>query len=230
MKINMKRASSKNTNSNENILRFPSVLIKLKYFRMKSFILIACLLLASAVKADVGFIPEVQNDSSEVPRLILGIGSGINSHHGLLGVHIEKPLGNQVGLFAASGLGGWGYKIGGGLSLYTKSPTSGISFTGGICYSTGLPEIVLDLNVQGGERRSVTLALLPLYNVHLQMNYNVALWRIVRLTFSLGYSYNRSMNFYQILSNHTITSSSYNVLKYMKPGGMMLGVSLGFAL
>jgi hypothetical protein len=197
---------------------------------MKKYILIACLLLSATVRADVDLLHQMHNDTSRVPTLIIGIGSGINSHHGLLGLHIEKPLGNQVGLFATSGLGGWGYKIGGGLSLYTKSPTSGISFTGGICYSTGLPEIVLDLDVQGGERRPVTLEMLPLYNVHLQMNYHIALWRIVRLTFSLGYSYNRSMNFYQILSNHTITSSSYELLKYLKPGGMTLGFTLGFAL
>jgi len=189
---------------------------------------------------EIETMPDKDNESSEVITrqarpidirdFYLGFGTGIN-YTGILAVTGEFNLIKNLSLLGTAGIGSWGYKILANLHYYNKFP-KGVFYSAGIGYSTGIPEIELELETSSGSTENVILELKPVVNIDIGIGYAIRLWRRGRLNLEIGYAIDvTSGNAYELKSGQPeLSDVSEKVMQVMKPGGFCIGLNLNFGL
>lgn len=155
----------------------------------------------------------------------IGFGTGINDG-GMLFAGIELPVFKAISIFANAGLGGWGWKLGGGLIYYPQHIPYKSGFSISYYTASGLNDYNMKLWVEpSGAEESVDIDLKRCGSVNLVYSYNLKVGRSSKFVFSGGYSIPVTTDPYEIKDKSVvITETSEQFLDYMQPGGLVVGV------
>lgn len=168
------------------------------------------------------------------PKSFFGIGTGLNSCQGLLGVQYEQVLGKRGSVFGAVGLGTWGMKASVGTRLYRQSPY-GSALAIQLLASTGANKVKNTLEVDNG----VSIAEQPVeYDVHTVYVLGISWfkgWQVRahnRINIELGYGIllsNPMDNNYSLRTpGVTLTRKSKDVINAVQPGGLIVSFAYCF--
>lgn len=164
----------------------------------------------------------------------VGLGLGINDNG--LAIGVELPVLPMFSIGGTAGLGGWGWKVGAGITYYPSHTPfkSGISVS---YYSaSGIDRVKQTLWVEpNGAEKDVYLKLHRVGTVNLVYSYNLKVGKASKFVFSGGYAIAVSNDpAYEILDNSqentVLTDYSENFMEFMKPGGLIVGVKFMFGI
>jgi hypothetical protein len=156
----------------------------------------------------------------------IGLGTGLNSYHGILGANLEVG-GEKAAVRFGAGLGTWGYKLGGGV-IIRKQP-AGWGFGIGLLRSTGLKDFKSTMETTSGTSE-VTLDLLAVSTLNLTAIKGVKVGNGDNLLYlEFGYSaYLGGATFYRVKDGSTLNDTGRQVMQALKPGGLVLGIAFRF--
>ncbi len=227
------------TNPGLNIINQPKYNVMIK---KQSFLILLLLLSSITVLTaqEIETLPDNDDESSEtitrqakpidVRDFYVGFGTGIN-YVGLLAITSEFNLYKNLSLLGTAGIGSWGYKILANVRYYNTFP-KGLFYGAGINYSTGFPEVNIELETTSGNEEEITVELEPVVNIDLGIGYAIRLWKRGRLNIQIGYSIDvTSGDAYKIKPGQPeISDDSEKVMQFMKPGGFHFGLNMNFGL
>jgi hypothetical protein len=164
---------------------------------------------------------EVQKEAQPI---FLGFGMGIND--GGLGVSIELPVLQTFSFFGNAGIGGWGWKLGGGIIYYPKHIPYKSSYSVSYYTASGLKDFKTNLWIEpNGVEESVDIDLYRAGTVNLVYSYNLKVGRSSKFVFSGGYAIPITNKPYKLHDETVVlTESSKQFLEFMQPGGVVIGV------
>ena len=160
----------------------------------------------------------------------IGFGLGINDYG--LGAGLEFPLNNKLNAYGNMGVGGWGYKLGVGVSYYPRQAPFGSAFNFGYSYALGLSDLETELEVApGNSTEEVLLDLNPVVTFNLFYSYSWTLGRRGKFSLSAGYAIPLKEEAYELKTpNIELNATSKAVLKIMQPGGFIIGLKFLFRI
>ncbi|NJO88422.1 MAG: hypothetical protein HC831_05230 [Chloroflexia bacterium] len=160
----------------------------------------------------------------------LGLGLGINDYG--LGVGLEIPLNHKLNTYGNIGVGGWGYKMGVGLSYFPRQAPFGGSFNIGYSHALGFKDFETELEVASSNTtQKVLLDLEPVGTINLFYTYSWTLGRTGKFSLSGGYAIPLEEDAYEVKTqNVKLSSTSKQVLEIMQPGGFILGLKFMFRI
>lgn len=163
-------------------------------------------------------------------KLYLDLGTGINANTSMLGGGVDYHLTQDISLNGGIGLlSSWGTKFYFGGKGYLKPCHKGWAFGAGVTYSTGLSNFTTKVEtVQGQEY--VELELLPQANVYASAYkyWGLGRGRKSRFYLQFGYSQPVTTKKFNQLSGPMITADYARVVRFISPGGLMIGLGFSF--
>ena len=176
--------------------------------------------------AQVYFNPDALTASRE-NNFYIGIASGVESFTGMIGLSLEAKVAKHFALYAGAGVGGWGYKVSGGVKLYKGFPYRW-AYCGSFSYASGLKDFKVRMETASGSRE-VLMDLLPCQTFNLSAQHH---WKIGngsnRFNIEFGLSFPFTKNAYTIKDGSVLTSESTMVMKILQPGRLMAGIGFSF--
>ncbi|MFN8259205.1 MAG: hypothetical protein U0W24_26180 [Bacteroidales bacterium] len=161
------------------------------------------------------------------PRVLFGLGISFNEYGA--GVGMEFPVAPRLSFLVNAGLGGWGWKLNGGMNLYFKQVPYQSSLSIGYSLASGLEDFKTELEVSGGTTETVVLDLYKISTINLVYNYNLKVGQASKFVFSAGVAFCLTSNPYDVQSQGiTLSSTSEQVLQMMQPGGLVAGIKFMF--
>lgn len=164
----------------------------------------------------------------------IGFGSGINNSSGILGANVEFNIPRNGAVFGAAGLGSWGFKVSGGARYYFHFPHKaaiglGYSYCTGLSNFTSNQEVI---NNSTGEisQQSVIMNLKPCGTINLTFLYFWKLGKHNRINIEAGYAVPTENTPYQVTSGQTLSTNSKAVMKFIQPGGFIIGAAFTFGV
>ena len=163
-------------------------------------------------------------------NIYLGLGLGINDNG--FGAVMEIPFSNHISGFGNVGIGGWGYKIGGGIIFYPKQTPYGSGFSIGYSLATGLDDFETELYVEpDDESQSVMLDLNNAATINIMYSYNWTLGNSGKFALCAGYAIPLLSKSYELKdSDVELNEMSEQVLQIMQPGGIIIGFKFMFGI
>lgn len=172
--------------------------------------------------------------SAQTPYIYLGPGMGINNYTGLLGSVFEVPIIPHFSAFMVGGLGGWGYKIGGGVLFYFREKEYlGSSFGLGVSNAFGLSNFETSLYLEGQEGlKPVVLNLYDAPTLNLTYQYHIKMGRTSKFVIGTGYAFALVDSPYSLEQPETaqISDGSELTMKMMQPGGLIISLAFQFGV
>lgn len=168
--------------------------------------------------------------STKTPSTFLGIGLGINDNG--FGGCIEIPLIEKLSLYGNAGLGGWGWKLGGGISFYPSKGPYGTSFSIGYASASGFKNFETELAVEpDNQNKLILLNLNPVGTVNLVYAHNFRMGQKSKFALSAGYAIPVTKNAYDVITTgETLSDISMQVMDIMQPGGLIVGFKFLFGI
>lgn len=162
------------------------------------------------------------------PGFYLGIGTGLESFSGIIGITGDFRAKNNFFLRAGAGIGSWGGKLSVGIRNESKY---GNSIGYGIYLSrvTGLNDFTTSLATTSGTQ-DVKLELLPGFTLNPTISYKWLIHNLHRFFIEGGYAIPLQTDPWNVKDGSELTEDSKSVLRIMSPGGFSLGVGIQFAL
>ncbi|WP_127121423.1 hypothetical protein [Chryseotalea sanaruensis] len=163
-------------------------------------------------------------------KYYLGVGIGVNQHNGLLGLSGDFKLDDQYGVRVGAGIGTWGTKVGLGF-LFKPNADGKWRFGLGYSSASGLKDFETEFEVNGGNSQVVLMDLnrQGLFNVTAIREFSFSNGNAFNIEF--GYSTNiSSSTFYTIKDGSQLDPVSIQVLRFLRPGGIVFGLSYLFRL
>ncbi len=167
---------------------------------------------------------------AECQKTYFGFGSGLESPSGMIGLTVEAAVGKQIAIDGAVGVSGWGFRYTGGLKYYAKECYRGYALGVAWSRSSGIPEIELEMEVDGGQTEPVTMQYFPQDNIQFSGYRYWPIKQRARFHLQAGYSLNISQRNYQVLSDNPLSQFSKDVMKITIPGGLMLAAGFSFGI
>ncbi len=163
-----------------------------------------------------------------IPRVYIGLGTGIESFSGLIGVTGDFRVQNNFFVRVGAGIGSWGGKLSFGLRNETKT---GNSFGYGVYLSraTGLKEFTYKLETISGDQ-DVKLELMPGFTLNPTVSYKWLIHDLHRFFIEAGYAIPLQTDPWKVTDGSQLTENSKNLLRILQPGGFSLGLGIQFAL
>ena len=168
-------------------------------------------------------------DQKVMPRnTYIGLSLGINDYG--IGFVAESPVGESVSLFGNVGVGGWGFKVGGGVMFYPRKAPFGPGFGAGYAYASGLEGFETELKVEpNNDEELVELDLYGIGTINLMYSHSWAFGRSGKFSLVTGYAIKLVDKTYAVKTDGIeLTPESKTVIKIMQPGGFTLGLRLMF--
>lgn len=169
------------------------------------------------------------------PHLYLGPGSGLYTYTGLLGGIVEVPIVPHVSVFTGFGLGGWGYKAGGGVLFYLhKNDYLGSAFGAGVSNAFGMDNFPIELALAGsnGEPTEVTLDLYNAPSLNLTYQYHFRMGNSGKFVVGTGYALAMVDTPYKVVSplGAQLDATSKRVMQILQPSGLIISVAFQFGI
>lgn len=167
---------------------------------------------------------------TKTPSTFIGVGLGINDYG--FGGCLEVPVAEKLSLYGNAGLGGWGWKLGAGVSFYLSKNPYGSSLSIGYASASGLKDFQTELEVEPNNQNSmITLDLYRVGTINLVYAYNFKLGNKSKFALSTGYAIPVTKNAYDVkTSGVTLTETSKQVMNFVQPGGLILGFKFLFGI
>jgi hypothetical protein len=160
----------------------------------------------------------------------LGLGTGINSYTGLFGLRLEVPITDRFHIFGSAGLGSWGYKVGAGISYNLRKSLYGPALSIGYSSATGLADFETSLETTTDKMEIVTLDLKKVGNMLIMYSYQWKVGKANKISLGAGYAASLTTDTYEVTSNHTLSSTSRQMMQIMAPGGLVVSFAFVFGL
>jgi hypothetical protein len=162
-----------------------------------------------------------------LPKFALGLGSGINSFTGLIGISGNLRIADHYSLRAAMGLGGWGRKFSGGIS-YDLHPWGGWSFGLGYSYCPGLTGMKLSITDANGNTQNITLDYLKASTINLTALYYFKIGRRSTIYLEGGLALPMETNPWRVTDGSPLPDEGKILLGILQPGGIVVLFGFGF--
>ncbi len=179
------------------------------------------------IKLDAQNITENQPD--EYPQVYLGVGTGFDNFTGIFGVSGTLKIYDKFSVRGGLGFSGWGLKNSIGIK-YDLKETGGWSYCLGYSHSPGFKGIKLDMELESGGTREITVDYLSANTINLAIDRN---WRIGKTNIfylEFGYAIPLQSNRWRVTDDSAITSSAEMALNLLQPGGLILGAGFAFKI
>jgi len=172
---------------------------------------------------------------ANTPYLYLGPGSGLYTYTGILGGIVEVPVVPHLSVFVGFGLGGWGYKAGGGVLFYLhKDDYLGSAFGAGVSNAFGLDDFTTELTLAGtnGDATSVTLDLYNAPSLNLTYQYHFSLGSSGKFVVGTGYAIAMVDTPYKLVAppNAELDATSKRIMQLLQPSGLIISVAFQFGI
>lgn len=167
--------------------------------------------------------------SDTLPKFYIGIGTGINSYTGMLGVSGALRLQNKLFLRGAVGLGGWGKKYSIGIK-YDAKHYSGWSYCLGYSYHPGMDDMKVKMEVTSGVSKEVVMDYLSTSTINMALAYRWKMGRKNNFNLEFGYALPLKQKPWKITDGSVLSSTSETVMRMVKPGGLVFGLGFTFGL
>jgi len=164
------------------------------------------------------------------PRLYLDLGTGINANTSLLGGGVDYHITQDISLNGGIGLlSTWGTKFYFGGKGYLKPCHKGWAFGAGVTYNTGASSFTTKVETLQGQEL-VELELLPQVNVYAAAYkyWGLGRGRKSRFYLMMGISKAVTQKKFNQISGSPITATSASVIRFIAPGGIILGLGFSF--
>ncbi|MBP7497335.1 MAG: hypothetical protein KA792_06705 [Bacteroidales bacterium] len=173
------------------------------------------------------------NPIDTLPKLYLGLGTGIDNYTGMLGLNAKIRLYKLIYLRAGAGFGGWGTKLAAGL-LIEQKPKSGWAYALTFTSSSGAENLNLQMEVSNGfnsyTNKTVTLDLDKANSLNLSLLHIWKLRKNKQFNIEFGYALPLSSDVYTVKDNSELSNTSIKTLNMMQPGGVILAIGFMFGM
>jgi hypothetical protein len=177
--------------------------------------------------------PEKTEEVKKKPRcskVYFDLSTGINNNGGLLGLGIDYHVSNDISVNAGIGpMSSWGYKFYLGGKAYLKPCHKGWALGFGGTYNTGINALSMRVETAQSKSELVELNCLPQANVFAAAYRH---WRLGRnknrIYLQLGWSLPVTSKKFEQISGNPITSESAAVVRFLSPGGPIIGLGFSF--
>lgn len=168
--------------------------------------------------------------TTQTPQIFIGLGLGLNDYG--LGGYIEIPIVDRLSVYGNAGLGGWGGKLGVGISFYPSKTPYKSSFGIGYATASGLKDFETELPVEPNDQnKKVTLDLNRVGTINLVYSYNFHLGRKSKFALSTGFAIPTTNNAYELKTTGvTLSETAKQTLDIVQPGGLILGFKFLFGI
>lgn len=167
-----------------------------------------------------------------LPKVYLGIGTGVNSFTGMLGIGMDIKCVDRLFLRIGAGIGSWGYKVSGGIKHERKNKKGWI-FSAFYTFNSGLKNFKYPLETISGKDliiKEVTIDLKQATTISLSTGYNWYFKKKNKFYLEFGYSVPFEAEPYNVTDGSKLTDKSKNTLKLTQPGGIVFGLGVMFGL
>ncbi|HEY4785106.1 MAG TPA: hypothetical protein VIH57_03615 [Bacteroidales bacterium] len=169
------------------------------------------------------------NKSDSLPSFYLGLGTGINSYTGLLGISGNLRVYHKLFIQGGLGVGSWGSKMTIGLR-YDMSYQKGWSYGIGFSSCSGLTDFKTNMELTSGIKKEVTMDLLRAYTLNLKATRNWKLGKNNTFYLEFGYAIPLQSSPWRIKDGSELSSTSIAVMNTISPGGLLIGLGFTFGL
>src|SRR5690606_10760000 len=161
--------------------------------KLTLFLLLFCSAIAYSQASEVKRFTFEKEKQHKTPILYLGPGSGLYTYTGLVGFMAEVPIIPHFTVFAGGGLGGWGYKLGGGALFYLhKDDYLGSAFGVGVSNAFGIDNFETSSFSLEGNNGETSYVVLDLYNapsLNLSYQYHIKMGTAGKFVIGTGYAF-----------------------------------------
>jgi len=164
-------------------------------------------------------------------KAYIGFSTGINNMVGFLGVSLDAVINENVTIGGGVGLSTWGYKWELNLQYYPKG-WRGFYMKGGYSQNSGLEDFEPEMELYGGSTEYVMMDLEPVGNAILAAGYAWKIGKYGKFYLEGGYAVPLVTGDYYTLHDESIrlSSTSEDVLRILRPGGIILALGVNIAL
>lgn len=195
---------------------------------------IIALAFSMAVSGQSNLNPYNKYGSSEginPTKAYLGFSTGINNMVGILGISLDAVINKNVTIGGGIGLSTWGYKWSLNLRYYPKG-WRGFFMKGGYSQNSGLEDFDVEMELSNGVNDYVMMDLNTVGNVILAAGYAWKIGKYSNFYLEGGYAVPLTTEDYYTLHDETteLSSTSEDVLRLLRPGGLVLSLGFNIAL
>jgi len=191
----------------------------------KAIVILVFLVLVSKLYAQNQSRPSTDS----LPTVYIGLGTGINSFTGILGVSASVRVYDKLFIRGGLGFSAWGSKCSVGLK-YDRSYRGGFSYNLGYSYSPGLKDLKLNMELASGAKQDVTIDYLAANTLNASMTYSWMLGKKNTFYLEFGYAVPFESTPWEVKDGSVLSSTSKSALSFLQPGGVILGVGFTFGI
>jgi len=199
---------------------------------MKKIILIALVMLSVKAIAQEGANKESTElkKNEQCSKVYFDLSTGINNNGGLLGLGVDFNVTPDITINAGMGpLTTWGYKFYLGAKAFKKPCRLGWALGWGVTYSSGVPELSINMETLANQSEMVGIKCLPQTNFFLSAYHY---WRLGknknRMYMQFGWSLPVNADKFEQSWGTPISANSATVLRILSPGGPIIGLGFSF--
>jgi len=169
---------------------------------------------------------QLENSQKELepyaPPVYLTLGAGIN-HTGLFSVGVEVPVVENVAVYADTGLGGWGFKLGLGASYYFDYVYKGSAINVAFYYASGVRNTTVDITVDN--QGTVPVFINPTATINLTYAHHWQIGRKGKFALIGGYAValGNKENTFETIPGLPLDDLGRQVINWLHPDGLILG-------
>ena len=188
--------------------------------------LVFFLVTSHTILGQVYFNPDALKAANE-SKTYFGLASGVESFAGMIGLSLEGNVARNFSLYAGAGLGGWGYKLSGGVKIYRSFPYRW-AYCASLSHASGLKDFKTKMETSSGSQ-DVVMDLLSCQTFNLTAQHH---WKIGnrnnRFNVEFGLSLALTQDAYKVKNGVVLTDQSANLMKVLQPGGLTAGIGFSF--
>jgi hypothetical protein len=162
------------------------------------------------------------------PGFYLGIGTGLESFSGLIGITGDFRVRDNFFFRAGAGLGSWGSKFSVGIRNETKTGRS-VGYGIYLSRTSGLKDFTTQMETTDGTK-DVKLDCLPGFTLNPTISYKWLIHDLHRFFIEAGYAVPLQKDPWKVKDGSVLTEESKMILRILQPGGFSLGLGIQFAL
>jgi len=165
------------------------------------------------------------------PKAFIGLSTGLDNMVGLLGVQLDVVVVDKLTVGGGIGLSSWGYKYAVNLKFYPEGLYK-YFFKTGYSQNSGLEEFETELELESGATEPVMMDLKPVGNLFFTAGWAWKMGKRNRFFLEGGYAFPLNTdNYYELYDdNIRLSEMSEQVLRIMRPGGLVVCLGFNFAI